>query len=99
MVPEGSDCHLGTSIQPLYFNLEVRCFEELSVDCTSNETCNGDGYVGLFGIIDTQSINMCGFSKPSVADPFLVTRPVTQTKKVVCFIAFADDIGFVQQQK
>ena len=43
-------CHLGTTEQTLYFNMEVRCFEKLSSLCTPGERYPDDYYVGVWAM-------------------------------------------------
>jgi len=50
--PHEYDCFLGTTVQTLYFNMEVRCYEEMSSVCTPGEAYDGDYYLGLFNILD-----------------------------------------------
>ena len=40
-------CHLGTTQRTLYFNAEVRCFEEYSSICTPGERYESDYYFGI----------------------------------------------------
>ena len=41
------DCDLGATERTLYFNMEVRCFEEYSSTCTPGETYADDYYNGI----------------------------------------------------
>ena len=50
-VSDTYDCHLGTDIRTLYFNMEVRCYEFLSSNCTPGEFYDGDYYLGLANTI------------------------------------------------
>ena len=45
--PEEWMCHLGTTERTLYFNAEVRCFEEYSSTCTPGERYESDYYFGI----------------------------------------------------
>ena len=49
--PAEWECHLGTAERTLYFNMEVRCFEELSDICTPGERYESDYWLGVRGIL------------------------------------------------
>ena len=56
IAPGGWGCHLGTTVQTMYLNMEVRCYEFLSSACTpgefyNSEYYNGDYYVGAWNIV------------------------------------------------
>ena len=49
VAPGGYGCHLGTTVQTMYLNMEVRCYESSSSVCTpefDSEYYNGDYYLG-----------------------------------------------------
>ena len=48
--PGGWACHLGTTERTLYFNMEVRCFEELSSNCTPGERYPDDYWLGVLAV-------------------------------------------------
>lgn len=48
--PADWECHLGTTSRTLYFNMEVRCFEELSSVCTPGERYSDDYWLGVSAV-------------------------------------------------
>jgi len=50
-VPGGWGCHLGTTVQTMYVNMEVRCYEASSSLCTPGDFYDGDYYVGAWNRI------------------------------------------------